>query len=84
MRIDKTFSTDTIRKSQLKYDIKYKNAINDIKSELSKYGYSDEEITDILVKYLYDIKKSKHKTALWFCYGDIIYNNLKNNVKPRT
>ena len=84
MRIDKTFSTDTIRKSQLKYDIKYKNAINDIKNELSKYEYSDEEITDILVKYLYEIKKSKHKTALWFCYGDIIYANLKENVKPKT
>lgn len=84
MRIDKTFSTDTIRKSQLKYDIKYKNAINDIKSELSIYGYSDEEIADILVKYLYGIKESKHKTALWFCYGDIICANLEKNVRPKT
>ena len=80
LRIDKTFSVDTIRKSQFKNNLKYKNAIDDIKRELSKYGYDDVGITDMLVKYLYGIKKSKHKIALWMCYGDIIYDNLKRNI----
>lgn len=84
MRIDKTFSVDTIRKSQLKYDLKYKKAVNEIKYELSQYGYDDGEIADILVKFLYGIKNSKHKTALWFCYGDEIFSNLEKNVKPQT
>ena len=84
MRVDKTFSVDTIRKSQFKHNLRYKNAIDSIKNELSQYGYNDVEITDILVKYLYGIKESKHKVALWLCYGDIIFDNLEKNVKRRT
>lgn len=84
MRVDKTFSVDTIRKSQFKHDLKYKNAIDGIKDELSKYGYSDEEIADVLVKFLYGVKESKHKIALWLCYGDIIFANLEKNVKRKT
>lgn len=84
MRIDKTFSVDTIRKSQFKHDLKYKNAIDGIKDELSQFGYDDVEISDILVKFLYGIKDSKHKIALWLCYGDIIYSNLeKNDIKKQ-
>lgn len=81
MRIDKTFSTDTIRKSQLKHELRYRNAINEIKGSLSECGYDDIEIADILVKFLYGIKESKHKMALWFCYGDIVFDNLEKNVK---
>lgn len=84
MRIDKTFSVDTVRKSQFKHDLKYKNAIDGIKYELSQFGYADEEIADILVKFLYGIKDSKHKIALWLCYGDIIFANLEKNVKRQT
>lgn len=84
MRIDKTFSVDTVRKSQFKHDLKYKNAINGIKDELSQFDYADEEIADILVKFLYGIKDSKHKIALWLCYGDIIFSNLEKNVKRQT
>ena len=38
-------------------------------------------MSDILVKYLYGIKKSKHKDLLWACYGENIYNNLSKNFK---
>ena len=55
--------------------------INDIKSELSNFGKTDKEITDILVKFLYGIKNVKNKTALWMCYGDIIYENLENKIR---
>ena len=62
----------------------FKRVSNEIREELSKFGYNEIEICDILVKYLYGIKKSKHKEVLWFCYGKYIYDNLKRNVKKPT
>ena len=83
--MDKNFSPDILTKSQLKQDLKYKTISNEIKSELSKYGYSDIEIVDILVKFLYGVhNKSKNKMALWLCYGDIIYENIRSHIKPQT
>ena len=70
--------------SSLRQSLMYKNISKEIKQELSQFGYNDIEITDILVKYLYDIKKSKHKEALWFCYGNHILDNLRRNVKKPT
>jgi hypothetical protein len=82
--IDIDFNVDVLRHSQIKQDIKYKKAINEIKKDFSNFGYSDTEITDMLVKYLYGIKESKHKAMLWLCYGDIIYENLKKKLKQKT
>lgn len=56
----------------------------EIKNKLSSTNYSDEQITDMLVKYLYFTKNSKSKESLWFCYGNIIVNNLKNNIGTNT
>ena len=67
--------------SSLRQAVLYKKIAKEIKEGLSTFGYSDIEITDILVKYLYDIKDSKRKEALWFCYGEHILGNLKRNVK---
>ena len=53
-----------------------------IKGELSEFGYSDVDITDMLIKYQYSEKNTDKKAALWFCYGDIIVDNLKNNLDP--
>jgi DNA-directed RNA polymerase subunit RPC12/RpoP len=53
---------------------------DEIKSKLNKYSFSESDIVDILVKYLYAVKSSKSKAALWFCYGDIIVKNLKRNI----
>lgn len=62
----------------------YKNNLDHIakgiRDKLMEFGYSEIQITDMLVKQLYGIKKSKNKEALWFCYGDIIYDNLKRNL----
>ena len=38
-------------------------------------------VTDVLVKYLYELKKSNFKTTLWECFGHIIIENLKTNVE---
>jgi len=44
--------------------------------------YKDEYyITDVLVKHLYNISKSRFKETLWQCFGNIIVENMKNNIK---
>lgn len=73
-----------LKHSQIKQDLLYKYISAEIRTELSKFGHSDAEITDILIKYLYGIKNSSHKVALWLCYGDNIYKNiLRNGYKSK-
>lgn len=56
----------------------------EIRRKFAEFGYSDEEIADMLVQYLYKNKK-RYKQILWFCYGRIVVENLKNNVEiPKT
>lgn len=50
-----------------------------IREELSAFGYSEIEVSDMLVKYLYEKKNRKAKELLWFCYGKCIVENLKHN-----
>lgn len=81
---DKSFSYEILKNSKLRQDLRYKKIYLDIKQELSVFGYSDMEVSDILVKFLYGIKESKHKMVLWLCYGDYIYENLSNKIKFQT
>ena len=53
-----------------------------IREEFSKFGYSDETITDMLIEYLYGRDK-RYKQLLWFCYGQYIVNNLEKNVNVK-
>lgn len=78
------FSSDDSSKSRMRRNMKYKNIAREITTELSSCGYSDVEVADILVKFLYGIKDSKNKMTLWWCYGDIIYDNISRNIKPKT
>ncbi len=73
-----------VYKSQIREDLLYNKIVNSVKIELSQFGYSEVEVADILVEYLYGIKQSKHKHLLWTCYGDIIYNNLTQHKKRLT
>lgn len=50
-----------------------------IREEFSRFGYSDETVTDMLVEYLYGRDK-RYKQLLWFCYGQYIVNNLEKNI----
>ena len=50
-----------------------------IRDEFSRFGYSDETISDMLVEYLYG-KDKRYKQLLWFCYGQYIVNNLDKNI----
>lgn len=83
-QVDKSFSTDILKNSQLRQNLRYKNICDEVKYEFSQFGYTDREITDILVKFLYGIKESKHKMVLWLCYGDYIYDNLSKHLKLQT
>lgn len=68
----------------MRMQTKLSRIVTEIRSALSEYGKTEDEIVDILVKYLYGIKKSANKTALWLCYGDVIYKNLSSKVKKVT
>jgi hypothetical protein len=75
---------ELLNNTQLKQDLFFKRIAIEIRDELSKFGRTDSEIADILVKLLYHIKPSSHKSVLWFCYGKYIVENLKNHLKPTT
>lgn len=67
-------------KSKIKQQLLYKNIIEDVTNEIAELGFSDVDVVDILVKYLYcDKKDSDRKDLLWACYGDIVLDNLKSN-----
>jgi len=73
-----------LNNSQLKEVLFFKRVGNEIKHELSQFGYTDSEIADILVKLLYHVKPSSHKSVLWFSYGNYIVENLKKHLKLAT
>ena len=51
-----------------------------VKEKLLSLGYCESDITDMLVKHLYSRKKTPHKEILWKCFGNVIVENLKNNI----
>ena len=53
-----------------------------IRDEFSKFGYSDETITDMFIEYLYGRDK-RYKQLLWFCYGQYVVNNLEKNINVK-
>lgn len=44
-------------------------------------GSDIDYIVNTLVAYLYTVRKSSTKKALWACFGDVILENIKNNVE---
>lgn len=75
---------EMLNNTQLKQDLFFKRIAIEIREELSKFGRTDSEIADILVKLLYHVKPSSHKSVLWFCYGKYIVENLERHLKPST
>lgn len=66
--------TDGKRNDKKLYVYKY------IKNELLKINSNADYVTDVLVKYLYSVKKSKNKQTIWWSFGDILLKNIKRNV----
>lgn len=79
-----TIPRDALLQTEIRQRAKYQTIINDVTNELSQFGYSDREVADILVKYLYGIKDSKYKDLLWTCYGNILYENLLKHKRQIT
>lgn len=52
-----------------------------LRTRFTETGYSAETITDMLIQDLYGNEK-RYKQLLWFCFGAIICENLKQNLKP--
>lgn len=50
-----------------------------MRKELSALHKSDKYIVDVLIEYLYS-SGNKNKEALWDAYGDIVYENILNNL----
>lgn len=64
----------------MRLQTKLSRIVTEIRSTLSQCGRDEDEVVDILVKYLYGNNR-KNKTALWLCYGDVIYRNLSEKLK---
>lgn len=84
----KNISFDNVPKENwsnatMKKYLKLQQIIVNIKKSLSETGYTDVEIADILVAYLYG-NDNNNKSLLWSCYGEILLNNLKQWVKRKT
>ena len=77
-------SSNLLSKSAVRQELYYQKIANEVRYELSQFGYDESEITDILVKFLYYVKPSKHKSVLWFCYGKYIYENIQKHYKSNT
>jgi hypothetical protein len=75
---------ELLNNTQLKQDLFFKRIASEIRDELSKFGRNDSEIADTLVKLLYYVKPSSHKSVLWFCYGGYIAENLRKHIKQST
>ncbi len=53
-----------------------------VRNNFSQFGYSQDIIADMLIEYLYKNKK-RGKQLFWFCYGQYVVDNLKNNIKEK-
>lgn len=50
-----------------------------IREKILALGEKDY-VVNTLVAYCYTVKKNSNKKLLWSCFGDILVDNLKNNV----
>ncbi|MFC8688173.1 hypothetical protein [Brevibacillus porteri] len=55
----------------------------DIRNQILELNSDVHYVVDVIVKYLYENKKSNHKTTLWSSFGDVIVSNLKKNLEER-
>ena len=80
---------------KLQMDNKFNINIEDVEHSNIAYIYQENrtklldvcddsyKLSDMLVKYLYEVKNSKQKEALWFAFGDIMLENLQRNLDKK-
>lgn len=59
----------------------YDDIAERIRNKFLVTGYTNEEIADILIRYLYDIKDTPRKDLFWLCYGEFVYHNIIWNTQ---
>jgi hypothetical protein len=80
IRLDRSKKWLMRKQDNLKTDHKL-YVYNQIRSDLLKINDDIEHVVDVLVRHLYSEKKSRFKETLWWSFGDVLLNNLKNNIK---
>ena len=55
-----------------------------VRSQLLETDPNIYHLTDVLVKQLFHIRKAQRKTLFWECFGDVVLENLKENVDQNT
>lgn len=78
IELNNTYHFKVSMKDEFQNNLQY--LASQVREELSAFGYCESEVTDMLVKYLYEKKNRKAKELLWFCYGNYIVENLKQNL----
>ena len=54
-----------------------------IREDILSINNNKKYITDVLIEYLYKNKKSNYKTTLWSSFGDVIVDNIINNISKK-
>ena len=73
------FEDDKAVKNQDMY--KYKNLRRKV---LEESGKNIDYVVNTLVAYLYTVRKTSAKKGLWDSFGDVIIQNLKNNLNQES
>ena len=54
-----------------------------IREEIYTINDDLKYVVDVLIRYLYEYKKSNYKTTLWSSFGDVIIDNIQDNIKRK-
>lgn len=57
--------------------------IKELRKKILEHG-SVQYVSDVLVRGLFHEHKVRKKAAFWACFGDVIYENLENNLPVHT
>lgn len=73
----KFFMTNDNQEIEANYDL---YMYEKIRKEILEVNDNLEYVVNVLIKYLYETKPSNKKLLLWSSFGDVIVENLNNNI----
>lgn len=54
------------------------------RQQLAEINPDIEHVVDVLIKQLFCVQNTKRKSMFWGCFGDIVLQNLRNNIDTKT
>ena len=69
------------KKKEEVYNVIFLNVRNEFENYCKDKNLETKDAIDMIIKYIYLTNKNKLKGFLFDIFGDVIYNNLKNNIK---